>query len=65
MCIRDSRLTEQGERAVLALTDASGEQLRAWLAEVRAGARARPIEANLTRSDRGLSGTVVVGLGGS
>ncbi|MBK7062979.1 MAG: type II secretion system protein M [Rubrivivax sp.] len=59
------RLTEQGERAVLALTDASGEQLRAWLAEVRAGARARPIEANLTRSDRGLSGTVVVGLGGS
>ncbi len=59
------RLSEQGERAVLTLSGASGEQLRNWLAEVRAGARARPIELNLTRSEQGLSGTVVIALPGS
>ena len=58
------RLAEQGERAVLTLTHASGEQLRAWLAEVRAGARARPVDVKLTRSEQGLSGTVVVTLPG-
>lgn len=56
------RLSEQGDRAVLTLTAASGEALRSWLSEVRSGARARPIELNLTRSEDGLSGTVVVAL---
>jgi general secretion pathway protein M len=59
------RLSEQGGRAVLTLSGASGDELRSWLAEVRAGARARPIEASLTRSEQGLSGTVVVALPGS
>jgi general secretion pathway protein M len=56
------RLSEQGDRAVLTLTDAGGDELRSWLAEVRAGARARPVDVNLSRSEQGLSGTVVVAL---
>lgn len=59
------RLAEQGDRAVLTLTNASAEQLRAWLAEVRSGARARAVDVKLTRSDQGLSGTVVVVLSGT
>jgi general secretion pathway protein M len=58
------RLVEQGDRAVLTLKDASAAALRTWLSEVRAGARAHAVEANLTRSDAGLSGTVVVALPG-
>lgn len=57
------RLLLQGERAVLTLEGASTAELQAWLAEARAGARARPVEAQLTRSEAGLSGTVVVALG--
>lgn len=57
------RLTLQGERAVLTVTGASGEQLRSWLAEVRSGARARPVEANLTRATQGYGGTLVVAFG--
>ena len=59
------RLSLQGERAVLTLNGASTSQLRAWLAEVRSGARARPVEANLTRGAEGYSGTVVVALPGT
>lgn len=59
------RLTLQGERAVLTLTDASGEQLRSWLLEVRSGARARPVEVNLTRGAQGYGGTVIVAFGAS
>lgn len=59
-----ARLAEQGERAVLTLTQASGEDLRSWLSEVRTGARARAVEVALTRSGPGLSGTVVVALPG-
>jgi general secretion pathway protein M len=47
---------------VLTLTAAGGDELRAWLSEVRAGARARPVELNLTRSEEGVSGTVVLAL---
>jgi general secretion pathway protein M len=57
------RLVLQGERAVLTLTGASTEQLRGWLAEARSGARARPVEANLTRGPKGYSGTIVVAIG--
>ncbi len=59
------RLAEQGERAVLTLTNASTEQLRAWLLEVRSAARARPVDVNLTHGEQGLSGTVVLALGGA
>jgi len=59
------RLSVQGERAVLTLQGASPSQLRDWLAEARSGARARPVEARLTRAAQGYSGTVVVALGGA
>jgi general secretion pathway protein M len=59
------RLTMQGERAVLTLTGADTGALRDWLAEARSGARARPVEANLTRGNQGYSGSLVLTLGGA
>ena len=59
------RLSLQGDRAVLTITGVNGEQLRGWLGEVRSGARARPVEATLTRSEQGYSGTLVMSLGGN
>ena len=60
-----AKLTLQGERAVLTLNGVGSGALRDWLAEARAGARARPLEANLSRATQGYSGTLVVGLGGT
>ncbi len=59
------KLSLQGERAVLTLNGAGTEALRGWLAEVRSGARARPVEANLVRGASGYTGTIVVALGGA
>jgi general secretion pathway protein M len=59
------KLSLQGSgRAVLTLTNVGSSALRDWLAEARAGARARPIEASLSRSASGYSGTVVLAYGG-
>ena len=58
-----ARLTIQADRAVLSLNGVGGDSLRNWLSEVRSGARARPLEANLTRAGAGYSGTLVLGLG--
>jgi len=58
------RLALQGDLAVLNVRDVGSGALRDWLGEVRTGARARPLEANLTRGAAGLSGTIVVALGG-
>ena len=59
-----AKLALQGERAVLTLTGVGTGALRDWLAEARAGARARPLEANLSRAAQGYSGTLVVAIGG-
>jgi general secretion pathway protein M len=59
-----AKLNLQGERAVLTLNGAGTGQLSGWLAEVRSGARARPMEANLTRGSAGYSGTIVIAIGG-
>lgn len=60
------RLVMQGDRATLTLsTGVSPEALRGWLAEVRSGARARPVEAQLQRGALGYTGTIGVTLGGS
>ena len=59
------RLTLQGDRATLTLTDVSPDALRAWLNEARSGARARPTEAQLQRSAIGYRGTLGVALGGA
>ena len=49
---------------VLTLNNAGSGALRDWLAEARAGARAKPLEANLSRGTQGYSGTVVLSYGG-
>lgn len=59
-----AKLSVQGERAVLTVNGLNGEQLRGWLAEARAGARARPVEAQLARGPQGYNGTLVVAIGG-
>ena len=58
-----AKLSLQGERAVLTLTALEPGQLTSWLAEVRSGARVRPLEANLTRAGAGYTGTLVLSLG--
>jgi general secretion pathway protein M len=56
------KLTPAGERATLTLTNASGETIQRWLVDARSNARARTIEAKLTRAGAGYSGTIVVAL---
>ena len=58
-----AKLAMQGDRAVLSLTGATGEDMRTWLIQARGGARARPVEANLTRSGDGYNGTLIVSIG--
>jgi general secretion pathway protein M len=57
------KLLMQGDRAILTATGLEPSQLRDWLAEARTGARARPVEANLSRAAQGFNGTVVLSLG--
>jgi general secretion pathway protein M len=59
-----ARLSLQGERAVVTLKGISGEQLGAWLAEARAGARARVVEASLSQTAPGqYGGSLTLALG--
>lgn len=58
-----ARLQLQGERAIVTLNGVGSSALREWLSEVRSGARARPLEAQLTRGPQGFSGSVVLNLG--
>jgi general secretion pathway protein M len=57
------KLSMQNDRAILSITGANGEDLRKWLIQARGGARARPIEATLTRAGDGYNGTLVVAIG--
>ena len=57
------KLALQGDRATLTLNAVSQPQLRAWLSEVRSGARARPIDSQLQHGPLGYSGTLSVSLG--
>jgi general secretion pathway protein M len=57
-----ARLSVIGDRATLTLMGATPEQLRTWLAEARSGARARPVELQVSRAGAGLTGQVVVSL---
>jgi general secretion pathway protein M len=60
-----AKLSLQGDRAVLSVTAIDSESLRNWLAEVRSGARARPVEAQLARTAQGFTGTVTLTLVGT
>lgn len=58
-----ARMSMQGDRASIEFNKVMGASLADWLAEVRAAARARPLEANLTQTEPGFySGTMVLGL---
>jgi general secretion pathway protein M len=58
-----AKIAVQGDRATLSVTGINGEDLRKWLIQARGGARARPVEATLTRAGDGYNGTVVVTIG--
>lgn len=58
-----ARLNLTGDRAVVTLNGITPEKLQTWLAEVRSAARARPVEAQLTRGSQGYAGTLVLTLG--
>ncbi len=60
-----ARVVLQGERATLTLNGVSAQALMEWLTEVRGAARARPVEAQLSRSGTGYSGSVVLQLPGA
>lgn len=49
-----------GDRATVTFTGIEGPALLAWLAEVRTGGRARPIDAQLKRLGRAYDGTVTL-----
>ena len=58
-----AKISVQGDRATLSVTGINGEDLRTWLIKARGGARARPVEATLTRAGDGYNGTLVVAIG--
>jgi general secretion pathway protein M len=60
-----ARLNLTGDRAVVTLNGVPPEMLQGWLGEVRSAARARPVEAQLTRGPKGYAGTLVLTLGGN
>jgi len=60
-----ARMNLAGDRAIVTLNGIAPAALQAWLGEVRAAARARPVEAQLTRGPKGYSGTIVLSLGGA
>jgi len=60
-----AKITLLGDRATLTLNGASPEALRAWMSEARNAARARPVEAQLTRGPKGYSGSLSVNLAGA
>ncbi len=58
-----ARLLMQNDRANVTLTNVSGAALLDWLAEVRAVARVRPLEADLNQVSPGVySGSMVLGM---
>ncbi len=58
-----ARLNLAGNRATVTLNGIAPTALQAWLGEVRSAARARPVEAQLTRGPQGYAGSVVLVLG--
>lgn len=56
------KITLLGDRATLTLNGTPPDQLRSWLGEARSAARARPVEAQLSQSNGGYSGSLTVAL---
>jgi general secretion pathway protein M len=57
-----ARLIVQDDRATVTFNALPGGDLQSWLIEVRSAARARVIEAQLSRDALGYAGTVVLSL---
>lgn len=57
------RIALQSDRATLTLTNVHGDALQSWLNEARTAARARVVDAQLTRGSQGFSGSIVVSFG--
>ena len=57
-----AQMVLQGDRATVTVKGLSGDDLRAWLAEVRSTARGRPLQVQLARDAQGYSGSVVLDL---
>ena len=57
-----ARLNLTPERTTVTLENVDGAALAAWLVEVRTAARGRITEAQLTRTDKGYSGTLALSL---
>ena len=60
-----AQLAPAGDRIVVRFNGVAPSALREWLAEVRAGARARPVAVTLQRSGEGFSGSVELVLEGA
>jgi len=60
-----AKLVLQGDRATLSVTDTPSDALQAWLGEARSAARARPVEATLSRGAKGYTGNLVLAIGGT
>lgn len=60
-----AQLTPAGDRIVVRFNGIAPSALREWLAEARAGARARPVAVALQRSGEGLVGSVELVLEGA
>lgn len=57
------KITQLGDRWVFAFSKLQPDEVRAWLAEARSGARARAVDAQIARGPEGLSGTIAVSAG--
>lgn len=57
------RIALLSDRATLTLTQVHGDALQSWLNEARTAARARVVDAQLTRNAQGYSGSIVVSFG--
>ena len=57
-----AKISMLGDRATLTLNGTPPDQLRSWLGEARSAARARPVEAQLSQSNGGYSGSLTVAL---
>lgn len=60
-----AQFSMQGDRVVVRFTGIAPGALRDWLAEARAGARARPVAAALQRSGEGFDGSLELVLEGA
>jgi general secretion pathway protein M len=57
-----TQFTVTGERVTVTLKSVSADALAQWLTQARVNARARPVEARLTRTAAGWEGTLVLNL---